>query len=116
MAAVTFASKLNDDGSLAVPRHAVEELGIRPGDPVRVRVEAASDNGDRTRPTMLSRARQAMTHRTPEQIAEAQARAMDAYEPRRPVPRGKTLADVVSGQWPGDETDDQIEAALRDLS
>lgn len=29
---------------------------------------------------------------------------------------GKTLADVVCGQWPGDETDEQIEAALAELS
>ena len=53
---------------------------------------------------------------TPEQIAEAQTRAMDAYKPIRTVPPGKTLADIVSGKWPGDETDAQIEAALRELS
>src|SRR5437660_1478265 len=54
----------------------------------------------------------AMTHRTPQQIADAQARAMKAYRPERIVPPGKTLAEIVSGQWPGDETDEQIEMAL----
>ena len=99
-----------------MPKHAVEEFGIHPGDEVRVRVEAPMENGDCTQSTMLARARYAMTHRTPEQIAEAQARAMETYQPLRPVPPGKTLADVVSGQWPGDETDEQIETALRELS
>ncbi len=41
MAAVTFASKLKSDGSLALPEEAIEELGIHPGDEVQVRVEAA---------------------------------------------------------------------------
>ena len=113
MAEVTFASRLKDDGSLAVPKHAVEELGIRPGDHVRVRVEAANENGARTQSTTLSRARQAMTHRTPEQIAEAQARAMETYQPLRTVPPGKTHADIVSGEWPGNETDEEIEAEVR---
>ena len=67
-------------------------------------------------PTALSRAVYEMTHRTPEQIAEAQVRAMERYKPRRAVPPGKTLADMVSGKWPGDETVEQITAALEDLS
>ena len=114
MAAVTFASKLKKDGSLTMPKRAAEELGIHPGDSVRVRVEAAG--GADNQSTNLSRARDAMTHRTPEQIAEAQIRAMELYRPLRTVPPGKTLADVISGQWPGDETDEQIEDALRELS
>jgi hypothetical protein len=64
----------------------------------------------------LDRAVAAMTNRTPEQIAEAQARAIAMYKPRRELPPGKTLADVVMGQWPGNETDEQIEAALKELS
>ena len=46
MPAVTFASKLATDGSVAVPREAVEELGLHPGDEVRVRVEAATGTHD----------------------------------------------------------------------
>lgn len=66
--------------------------------------------------TALSRAVYEMTHRTPEQIAEAQTRAMERYKPRHAVPPGKTLADMVSGKWLGNETDEQIIAALEDLS
>jgi hypothetical protein len=110
------ASNLQDDGTLTVPQDAVEALGIHPGDPAQVRVESATDHGDRINPTSLSRAKSSMTRRTPEQIAKAQARATELYVPMRPVPPGKTLAEVVVGQWPGDETDEQIEAALRELS
>ena len=46
MPAVTFESKLADDGSLAIPRTAVEELGLHPGDEVRVRLEAANGTRD----------------------------------------------------------------------
>ena len=116
MAAVMFASKLKNDGSLTMPKQAVEELGIQPGDDVQVRVEAANNVGAPTLTTPLARARYEMAHRTPEQIAEAQARAMELYQPVRAVPPGKTVADVVSGQWPGDETDDEIDNALRELS
>ena len=40
MAAIIFASKLNNDDSLTMPRRAIEELGLHPGDEVQVRVEA----------------------------------------------------------------------------
>lgn len=43
MAAVTFASKLNADGSLTVPREAVAILGLHPGDEIRVRIETGSE-------------------------------------------------------------------------
>jgi hypothetical protein len=67
-------------------------------------------------PPTLTEAVARLAHRTPEQIAQAQARAMQAYPPRRTVPAGKSLADVVSGQWPGEETDAEIKQALRELS
>jgi hypothetical protein len=54
--------------------------------------------------------------RTPEQIAEARARVLQASPAPRELPEGKTLEDVVMGQWPGDETDEQILEALRKLS
>jgi bifunctional DNA-binding transcriptional regulator/antitoxin component of YhaV-PrlF toxin-antitoxin module len=115
MADVMFDSKLEDDGTLVVPKQAVEELGIHPGDRVRVHIHGSSIR-IRARPTLLSLATDAMTNRSPMQIADAQAQAMETYQPRRAVPHGKTLADVVSGQWPGEETDEQIDAALLELS
>ncbi len=33
-----------------------------------------------------------------------------------PLPPGETLESLVVGKWPGDETDEQIEVALADLS
>jgi hypothetical protein len=54
--------------------------------------------------------------RTPEEIMAARERLIAASPPPRPLPPGKTLEDVVCGQWPGDETDEEIEEALRKLS
>lgn len=45
MAAVTFASKLTEDGSLRLPREAVEALGLYPGDEIQVSV-AVTDEPD----------------------------------------------------------------------
>ena len=39
MATATFATVLKPDGSLFVPREAVEDLGLHPGDEVQVRLE-----------------------------------------------------------------------------
>ncbi len=55
-------------------------------------------------------------NRTPEEIAEARARLIQASPAPRELPEGKTLEDVVMGQWPGDETDEQIFEALEKLS
>lgn len=54
--------------------------------------------------------------RTPEEIAAARARIDATSRPARPLPPGKTLSDMVEGTWPGDETDEQIDHALRELS
>lgn len=116
MAAVTFASKLKSDGTLTIPKQAVEELGVQTGDYVKVSVESTHDACRTAVPARLAQAKFKMSHRTKEQIAEAQARAMEKHPPMRAVPPGKTLSDIVSGKWPGDETDEQIEDALRELS
>ena len=49
-------------------------------------------------------------------IAEARARIFALSPEPRPLPPGKTLEDVIVGQWPGDETDEEFEAIMRDLS
>ena len=58
----------------------------------------------------------AWLNRTPEQIAAAREAVMRTVIPPRPLPPGKTLDDVVCGMWPGDETDEEIFAALERLS
>ena len=116
MAATIFASRLREDGSLAVPSTAIDALGLHPGDEVQVQIVVLNENDAKPEATLLERAIYQMTHRTTEQIAQAQADAMKAYPPARTVPSGKTLADVVSGKWPGEENDAQIREALEELS
>src|SRR5438876_681809 len=57
-----------------------------------------------------------MTSRTPEEIASVRERILAATPPPRELPEGKTIFDVVMGKWPGDETDEQVLAALEKLS
>ena len=64
----------------------------------------------------LSRAILAAQSRTPEQIAKVRARILSSSPPPRPLPEGKTFCEALAGQWPGDETDEQVQAALDELS
>ncbi len=64
----------------------------------------------------LAEAIRALVNRTPEQKLADRAEAMKYVRKGRPLPPGKTLDDVVCGQWPGDETDEQIFEALEKLS
>jgi antitoxin component of MazEF toxin-antitoxin module len=116
MATIAFDARLTEDGSLIIPQEAVAELGLRPGDQIHVQIEAAGTSDASSETTALEHAIQAMTNRTPEQLAAAQAHAMETYKPARTVPPGKTLADMVAGKWPGNETDAQIFEALQELS
>lgn len=56
------------------------------------------------------------TNRSPEEIEAARERVLKSSPKPRDLPEGKTLEEVVSGKWPGDETDEQIFAALEKLS
>ncbi|MBP3957701.1 hypothetical protein J8F10_20820 [Gemmata sp. G18] len=47
---------------------------------------------------------------------EARRRLSAIIPPPTPIPEGKTLSDMVEGKWPGDETNEQIRAALERLS
>lgn len=78
----------------------------------------APDNGtdDDTDPDALEKAVARLLNRTPQEVEAARARLFKASRPPRPLPEGKTLEDVLAGQWPGDETDEQVYEALRKLS
>ena len=39
--------------------------------------------------------------------------SLDELKPRRLPPPGKTVWDMIVGQWPGDETDEELQAALK---
>jgi hypothetical protein len=74
------------------------------------------DESDIDDPAALARAIAAMADRAPEEVEAARVRLFAQSRPPRPLPEGKNLLDVVSGQWPGDETDEEIFDALRKLS
>jgi hypothetical protein len=57
-----------------------------------------------------------MKNRTPEQIAASRARMLEVSRPPRLLPEGQGLFDVICGQWPGTETDEEVHAALERLS
>ncbi len=78
---------------------------------------ALAENGaDETDPHALAKVIAKLLNRTPEEIEAARARIFKASRPPRPLPEGQTLEDVLAGQWPGDETDEQVYEALRKLS
>ena len=57
-----------------------------------------------------------MVSRTPKEIASVRERILATTPPPRELPEGKTIFDVVMGKWPGEETDEEIQAALEALS
>ncbi len=67
-------------------------------------------------PYALEHAIAKLLSRTPEEIEQTKARIFQEMEPPRPIPEGKTLYDVVCGQWPGDESDQEVFEALKKLS
>jgi len=57
-----------------------------------------------------------LKNRTPEELEADRASMLSRSPAPRPLPPGMTLADVVVGKWPGDETDEEIEEVLRQMS
>lgn len=104
MAEITSGKQDQTRAALAQSRAARREL----------RVIAVPGKPTRSRP--LDRALTHLVSRSPEEVAEARERALQKYLPDRPLPRGKTFAEVLSGRWPGDGTNEQIVAALDELS
>ncbi len=67
-------------------------------------------------PELLEEATRRMTSRTPEQVLADREAILKTARRARPLPPGKTLADVVAGTWPGDESDDEVRMQLERLS
>ncbi len=105
------------------------EMAVRTGRPLpdlaaalleeKLRESPSSQIGndaDDTDPHALAKAIAKLLNRTPEEVEAARVRLFKSSRPPRPLPEGKTLEDVLAGQWPGDETDEQVYEALRKLS
>lgn len=95
-------------------RAKAEALGVPVETYLRTLVER--DTAVDARPDALAEAIQRLTSRTPAEIDVDRARILALTEEPRPLPEGKTLADVVVGQWPGDETDEEMRELLEELS
>jgi bifunctional DNA-binding transcriptional regulator/antitoxin component of YhaV-PrlF toxin-antitoxin module len=84
MAAMTFASKLKDDGTFTVPQEAVKTLGLHPGDEITIRIETtdAAYTGE------------------PNQV-ELQRRAARCFAEADSLVRepGKSLSDPLEAAW-----------------
>jgi hypothetical protein len=65
------------------------------------------------RPDPIAEAMARIMNRTPEQVMADRERILAKSPPPHPIPPGKTWIDMVVGQWPGDETDEEIEEWLR---
>jgi hypothetical protein len=57
---------------------------------------------------------------TPEQIAEElknwhTPQSLDELKPRVPPPPGMTAMQFIRGQWPGDETEEELLATLKEM-
>lgn len=69
-----------------------------------------------TDPQALEKAIAELLNRRPEEIQATRNQILAMSRPPRPLPEGKSLIDVISGQWPGTESDEEVYAALAKLS
>jgi hypothetical protein len=84
--------------------------------PKRYHIEIADLGEPAPEKNYLADAVRRALERTPEQMLADRADVLAGVRKGAPLPPGKTLDDVVKGKWPGDETDEQIRAALEELS
>ena len=67
-------------------------------------------------PTTLAEELVWLQNRSAEDIKAARSRLFNLTPSPTPIPKGKTLSDMVEGKWPGDETEEQVRDALERLS
>jgi len=78
--------------------------------------QANGNSDDDYDPEALKRAVAAIANRTPEQIKAAQEMALREFQPERELPEGaKNIFDVIP-IIRGNETDEQVVQALKELS
>lgn len=103
--------------------HAIYENGVfKPKEPVElpdgceVKVEPLQTEALEVEESLRDREHRELLNRSEEEIEEDRRRIRSLGRPGRPLPPGVTLADV----WPepvrGDETEEEVRAALERLS
>jgi predicted DNA-binding antitoxin AbrB/MazE fold protein len=92
----------------------IEEILLPDGAEVEFESRVVEESADDT--PSAERYVQWLRSRTPEEIEATWDRLLSISRPAAPFPPGKTLSDMVEGKWPGDETDEQVHAALERLS
>ena len=105
----THTIELTDEGEARV-RATVARAGLSVGDWLQKLA-----NKEAGEPDLLAQEIRWLTSRTPEQIAADREEVLKSSRPPRPLPPGKTFLEAVGG-WPGDETDEEVLAALERLS
>lgn len=99
--------------------HAIYENGVfRPTAPVALPEACEVEFEPRVvePPDALAKEIAWLANRTNAEVEETRRKLFALSPPPTPLPEGKTLADMVEGTWPGDETDEQINDALKKLS
>lgn len=97
------------------PSQLTEQLLALP-DSQKYRMTLVSEEPDEDGAASLEEVMTRMANRTPEEIATLRERLLAATPPPKDLPSGKSIFDVVMGKWQGNETDEQIFAALEKLS
>ena len=77
---------------------------------VKITIEPEEGSADYSLDAAIAK----LNNRTDAEIETARNRVLAASKKPLPLPEGKTLADVIMGQWPGNETDAEINEALRE--
>lgn len=61
-------------------------------------------------PDALAKAMARIRNRTPEELAENRARILASARPALPLPEGKTWAEVIRENWPGEGSSAQLQS------
>src|SRR5207248_9319524 len=92
------------------------EIDFPPELEARLREEAARQGQDAAhyvrdlvKRQLVMRELEALKHRKPPQ-------SLADLKPRIPTPPGKSWLEAIVGQWPGDESDEEIERILKEIS
>lgn len=111
-AAKQVGARVADYAGFLIEQNLSEKISVNGANDVSHQLKHIKDED----PDALVKAMARLQNRTSEEIEQTRARIFQEMAPPRPLPEGKTLRDVIGGQWPGDETDEEVLEALKRLS